>query len=133
MNCVPYLNLAGACEAALHFYQRALGAEVLRMSRFGESPMGEEIPSEWRDKIMHLSFRLGDSVLMASDGMPGENARITGVSLAISNPDPAEAERQFKALSDGGEIRMPWQSTFWAKGFGMCVDRFGVPWMVNCE
>jgi uncharacterized glyoxalase superfamily protein PhnB/uncharacterized protein YndB with AHSA1/START domain len=133
MTVIPYLNLNGRCAEALRFYEQALGAKVRMQMTFGESPMADKTPPEARGKIMHASFTIGDSTIMASDGMPGSTETLSGFSLSLPAKDAAEAERLFAALSDGGTVRMPLAETFWAVRFGMLTDRFGVPWMVNCE
>ncbi|MBV8915045.1 MAG: SRPBCC domain-containing protein, partial [Acetobacteraceae bacterium] len=133
MSVTPYLNLNGRCAEALRFYEQALGATVTMSHTFANSPMAEKTPPEWRDKIMHVSFTVRGTTLMASDGMPGHSEGLSGFSLSIPVADEEEAERVFNALAEGGTVRMPLQQTFWAVRFGMLTDRFGVPWMVNCE
>ena len=129
----PYLNFGGRCEEALSFYRTALGAEVETLMRFRESPDEPPpgaIPPGWDDKVMHASMRIGESVVMASDGGCSEEAGFAGFSLTLSVADPAEAERRFAALADGGRVQMPLAETFFAASFGMVTDRFGVQWMV---
>lgn len=133
MNVVPYLNLNGRCAEALRFYERTLGAKVQMQMTFAESPMADKVPSEARDKIMHSSFIIAGSRIMASDGMPGSSEALSGFSLSLPVQDAAEAERLFSALSEGGNVRMALQETFWAERFGMVADQFGVPWMINYE
>lgn len=133
MQVQPYLNFGGRCEEALSFYQTALGAEVEMLMRFRESPDEPPpgaIPPGWDDKVMHASVRIGDSVVMASDGGCTDEAGFSGFSLTLSVADPAEAERRFAALADGGQVQMPLGETFFAASFGMVSDRFGVQWMV---
>lgn len=133
MQVQPYLNFGGRCEEALNFYQTALGAEVEMLMRFRESPDEPPpgaIPPGWDDKVMHASVRIGDSVVMASDGGCTDEAGFAGFSLTLSVADPAEAERRFAALADGGQVQMPLGETFFAESFGMVRDRFGVQWMV---
>ncbi len=127
----PYLSFEGRCEEALEFYRHALGAEVTMMMRFKESPDPESCPTGNGDKIMHVSFRIGDSELMASDGRCSGTPSFQGVWLSIAAADPAEAERLFDALAEGGQVQMPLARTFWSPAFGMVADRFGVSWMVN--
>lgn len=129
----PYLFFEGRCEEALQFYQSALGAEVTALMRYGESP--EEpppgaIPPGSENKVMHACFRVGDATVMASDGGCSGSPTFQGVSLSLTAPDVATAERLFQALSDGGQVHMPFGETFFAKGFGMAADKFGVAWMV---
>ena len=133
MQVQGYLFFEGRCEEALEFYKRTLGAEVDMVHRFRDAPGGDPamIPPGGEDKIMHASFRIGESELMASDGMCGGDAKFSGFSLSITVPDVATAERVFDALADGGTVQMPLAETFWAPRFGMVADRFGVGWMVN--
>jgi PhnB protein len=95
--------------------------------------MVEQVPAEWRDKIMHARLIVGDKVLMGSDAPPEHYEGTKGFSVSLGVDSMAEAERMFRALAENGTVRMPLQKTFWAEGFGMLVDRFGIPWMVNCE
>jgi PhnB protein len=130
----PYLFFGGRCEEALDFYRTALGAEVQMLTRFKESPEPPPgLPDCFDDKVMHATFRIGQTTLMASDGMCDGNPNFEGFSLSISAADEAEAERVFAALSEGGLVSMPLEKTFWAPKFGMLQDRFGVGWMVSVE
>jgi PhnB protein len=129
----PYLFFDGRCEEALDFYRRALGAKVEMMMRFKEAP--EQPPSGMlppgsENKVMHASFRIGDSVVMASDGHCAQQARFQGFSLSIAVEDEAEAERCFAALAEGGQVQMPLAKTFFSPRFGMVADKFGVGWMI---
>ena len=99
----------------------------------GESPMADKVAPEWRDKVIHVHMKVGDRVLMGSDAPPQHYEKPQGFSVSLSTKDVAEAERLFKALSEGGKVRMPLQKTFWSAAFAMFTDRFGIPWMVNCE
>lgn len=133
MRVEPYLFFEGRCEEALAFYKTVLGAEVTALMRFKDSP--EPIPEEMcppgsQDKIMHANFRIGETVLMASDGRATGQPAFQGFSLSLAVPTDAEAQRLFSALADGGQVRMPLGKTFFASSFGMVADRFGVPWMV---
>jgi PhnB protein len=127
----PYLFFGGRCDEALKFYQTALGAEVLMRSRFKDSPDPFMVQPWMEEKVMHASFKIGETSLMASDGRCEGGARFEGFSLSISVPDEKEAERVFTALSEGGEVTMPLEKTFWSPKFGMLTDRFGVGWMVS--
>lgn len=130
----PYLFFGGRCEEALEFYRSAVGAEVERLVRYNESPEpNPQLPSCFSDKVMHASFRVGGSTLMASDGMCEGNANFEGFSLSITVRDEAAADRTFAALAEGGLVTMPLEKTFWAPKFGMLQDRFGVGWMVSVE
>ena len=130
----PYLFFGGRCEEALEFYRTAVGAELQMLMRYQESPEpNPNLPCCFGDKVMHASFRIGSSVLMASDGMCDGEANFDGFSLSISVKEEAEADRVFGALADGGLVTMPLAKTFWAPKFGMLQDRFGVGWMVAVE
>jgi PhnB protein len=133
MQLNPYLIFNGQCEAAFKFYEQSLGGQITAMFKNEGSPMAEHFPAEWHDKILHARMTVGDQILMGSDGRPGGYQEPKGFSLSLSVNDPAEAERLFHSLADGGQVQMPMQKTFWAERFGMLTDRFGMPWMVNCE
>lgn len=133
MRVQPYLTFEGRCEEALTFYKNALGGEILSMMRYKDSPLPEEPgarPPGFGDKIMNASLRIGDSVLMASDGGCGGSPEFKGVSLSITLPDPSEANRIFAALAQGGAVLVPMTETFFAQRFGMVADRFGLTWLV---
>lgn len=129
----PYLFFDGRCAEAIEFYRRALDAEVRMLMRYRDAPEppppGTATP-DMADKVMHASFAIGDSVVMASDDCTGTTKRFEGVQLTLTVADAAEAERRFAALADGGQVRMPLAKTFFSPGFGMLTDRFGVAWMV---
>lgn len=130
----PYLFFNGNCEQAVEFYRQALGAEVQMMMRFKESPEPPQpgmVPPGFEDKILHTSFRIGETTVMASDGCSAARASFEGFSLALSVPSEGEAKRVFTALAQGGQVRMPLAKTFWSPCFGMVADRFGVGWMVS--
>lgn len=133
MQLNPYLTFNGQCEAAFKFYEKCLGGKIEVMMTHRDSPMAEQVPSEWRNKIIHARLIVGDKVLMGSDAPPEHYEETKGFSVSLSVDDPADAERTFDALAANGTVRMPLQKTFWAARFGMLVDQFGVPWMVNCE
>jgi len=128
-----YLMFEGRCEEAIEFYKQALGAEVQMLMRYKDSPEpppGCDSPQN-DEKVMHAEFRVGDTLLMASDGRCSGSPAFQGFSLSIPATDLAEAEQYFAALADGGQVIMPLAKTFWSPAFGMLTDRFGVPWMVN--
>jgi PhnB protein len=129
----PYLVFNGQCEAAFKLYEKVLGGKIESTFTFGDSPMAQQAPPDWGNKIMHARMTIGNSVLMGSDAPPERYQPPQGFSLSASTKDPAEAERMFNELAAGGKVEMPLQKTFWALKFGMLVDRFGIPWMVNCE
>jgi PhnB protein len=129
----PYLMFGGRCQEAIDFYRNAVGAEVEMLMRFKESPEPTPpgmIPANWDDKIMHACLKIGDTQVMASDGCASSGADFKGFSLSLTVANEAEADRKFAALSDGGKVTMPLGQTFFARRFGMAVDRFGVSWMV---
>ena len=131
----PYLHFDGNCAEALHFYEKALGGKIEGQMTYGEAPPmpGHPAPSgDAARRIMHASMTLEGQRLMASDlppGMPSEG--IKGITVSLAYPDVAKGKAIFDALAAGGNVTMPYEKTFWADGFGMCTDRFGVPWMVN--
>jgi PhnB protein len=133
MQLNPYLMFDGKCEAAFKFYAKILGGEIVAMMPHEGSPMAERVPPEWRNKIMHARLTIGDEVLMGSDAPPGQYEPMKGFSVTLGIADPAEAERVFHALAANGTVCMPIAETFWAVRFGMLVDQFGTPWMINCE
>jgi PhnB protein len=128
----PYLFYNSNCEAAFKFYEKTLGGKIEMMLRNEEGPTEMASPPERKQKIMHARMSIGNQVLMASDAPPDHFQKPQGFSVSLTVGDPAEAERKFKALSEGGSVNMPFGKTFFSKGFGMCVDQFGIPWMVNC-
>jgi PhnB protein len=130
MHVQPYLFFDGRCEEALGFYRSALGATDTMLMRFKDSPDPQMCPPGAGDKVMHASFRIGDSEVMASDGQCSGRPSFQGFSLSIAARDEAEAERLFAALADGGQVQMPLTKTFFAARFGMVADRFGVSWMI---
>jgi len=133
MQLNPYLQFNGQCEAAFNFYQKCLGGEIPFKMTYGESPMAEKTPAEMRGKIMHTRLVVGTQVLMGSDSPKEHFEKPQGFHVTIGVKDPAEAEKIFKALSEKATVTMPMEETFWAKRFGMLIDQFGTPWMVNCE
>ena len=133
MQVNAYLHFNGDCEAAFQFYEKALGGKIEAMMTNAGSPAEQHVPAEWRSKILHARMTIGDGVLMASDAPPGHYSKPAGFSVSLNLKDPVQAERIFKALSEGAKITMPMEKTFWAERFGMLTDRFGIPWMVNCE
>lgn len=133
MQLHPYLLFNGRCEEAFRFYAECLSGRIEAMIPHAGSPAEQHVPPEWRSKILHARLSVGEQVLMASDAPPGRFEKPQGFSVSINVTDPAEAERIFRALAENGTITMPMEQTFWAARFGMCVDRFGTPWMVNCE
>ena len=129
-----YLFFNGNCAEAVEFYRKALGAVVDFSIRFKESPEPPPpgmMPPNWEDKIMHTSFRIGSTTVMASDGCGPEAKGFAGFSLSLSVAPEAEADRYFNALAEGGKVNMPLSKTFWSPRFGMLEDKFGIGWMVS--
>ena len=133
MQLNPYLTFNGQCEAAFKFYEQCLGGKIVAMMPHAGTPAEEHVPAEWRNKIIHARLIVGDDVLMGSDAPPDRYEASKGFSVTLGVDNPAEAERVFNALAEKGTVQMPIQETFWAVRFGMLVDRFGIPWMINCE
>lgn len=136
MKINTYLGFDGQCEAAFKFYEKCLGGKITAMMTYSEAPdqaMLDQTPSEWLSKIMHASLQVGDQEIMGSDNPPAYREDAKGFSVNITLNNPAEAERIFTTLAENGTVRMPFQQTFWAYRFGMLVDQFGTPWMVNCD
>lgn len=129
----PYLLFNGDCESAMKFYEKSLGGKVEAMFTHEGTPIEKMVPAEWRKKIIHARLKVGDKVLMASDCPPDRYVKPQGFSVNLDFNNPADAERVFNALAEDGSVQMPLQQTFWAARFGMVTDRFGTPWMVNCE
>jgi PhnB protein len=133
MHINPYLTFNGNCEAAFKVYEQVLRGKIEAMIPHTGTPAEAQVPPEWCDKIMHVRLSAGDEVLMGSDAPPQYYEPMKGFSVSLQVKDPAEADRLFQALAEDGTVRMPIQKTFWAERFGMCVDRFGTPWMINCD
>ncbi len=136
MRVEPYLMFSGRCEEALDFYQTTLGAQPVMMMRFDESPDKNHpmpLPPNWGQKIMHCGFMVGQTLVMASDGMTDQPVDYSGVSLSLTADDEAQVKRLFDALAAGGSVFMPLSPTFWSPCFGMCSDKFGVNWMVGVD
>ena len=129
----PYLNFPGNCREAFDFYAGVLQAEISFLITMGESPMANEVPAESHHHICHVCLEGEGIVLMGSDCPPDTYEKPQGTIINVQAETTERAEAIFAVLSDGGEIRMPMEETFWAERFGMCIDRFGVPWMVNCD
>ena len=133
MQLTPYLSFKGDCEAAFTFYERCLGGQLGAIFRYAGSPMEGHVPPDWSEKIMHGSVTVGGQVVMGADVAPERYEEPKGFSLSLQITGTAEAERIFDALASQGRILMPLEKTFWAARFGMVVDRFGIPWLINCE
>jgi len=129
---IPYLNFNGNAAEALAFYKKAFKGEVEFQQTFGDSPMGNEVPADDKNKVMHASFRAGDLQFMVSDCMPGQSVTSgSNTSLSLNFKSVADIDKTFEALSEGAQITMPLQDTFWGAKFGMLTDKFGINWMFN--
>jgi PhnB protein len=133
MQMSPYLSFKGDCEEAFKLYEQSLDCQIGAIFRYSGSPMAGDVPADWADKVMHGSLTLGDQMLMGADVAPEDYEEPKGFSLSLNLKSTADAERIFQELSRGGRVLVPLEKTFWAALFGMFVDRFGIPWMINCE
>lgn len=133
MQINPYLAYDSNCEEAFNYYAKVLGGTIEAMMTVADSPMAAQSPPDRQNKIMHARMTIDGEVLMASDMPPEHYREPQGIHVSLQIDDPADAERKFAALAEGGSITMPMAQTFWARRFGTCVDRFGIPWMINCE
>ena len=136
MHVQPYLFFDGRAEEAIEFYRSALGAESITFMRFKDSPEPHApgmVPPGAENKVMHASFRIGDTTVMASDGQCLGKPAFQGFSLSLTVPGEADAERLFSVLSNGGQVQAPLTKTFFSPRFGMVADRFGVSWMIHVE
>lgn len=132
MKLYPHINFGGQCEAAFRFYEQCLGGKVVTMLSWGDSPMSNEVPPEWRDKISHATLAIGENELAGVDNPFEPYERPKGFQIIFDVDRLDEAERIFNSLAENGTIRMPLQQTFWALRFGVLTDQFGVPWEINC-
>ena len=133
MQLNPYVTFNGEAEAAFKFYEQLLGGKITFSMTWGEMPGADQFPVETHKLIMHATLSVGDQVLMGADSPPGRYEKPKGMNVSLHLKDIAECERIFNSLAEDGTVTMPFGKTFWTTGFGMCVDRFGIPWMVNCE
>jgi PhnB protein len=133
MRMNPYLSFRGDCEEAFAYYREHLGAEVGRLFRYAGSPMADQVPADWGQKIMHGTVTIGGAPLMGGDVTPSDYQAPRGFSMSLALQDTGTADRMFRALAEGGTVLVPLAETFWAARFGMVTDRFGIPWMINCE
>lgn len=127
----PYLFYQDNCEAAFTYYARVLGGKIELLLRNEEGPADMPSSPDRKKKVMHARMTINGQALMASDAPPEHFHKPQGFSVSLTIADPAEAQRKFNALADGGNVTMPFGKTFFSKGFGMCIDQFGIPWMVN--
>jgi PhnB protein len=133
MAIAPYLNFGGNCREAFEHYHKILGGDlnVMTMADMPEGAEGDPVADDQKHLVMHASLTLPDSILMASDAFGGSFEGMRDIWVSYSQDDPGESKRVFDALAEGGDVTMPFGQTFWSPGFGMCVDKFGVNWMVN--
>jgi PhnB protein len=134
MTLNPSINLSfdGHCEAAFKLYERCLNGKIAFMLTWGDSPMAKDAPPEWSTKILHATLVVGNTSLAGSDAAPGSYEPPRGFAVMLS-PNESDAERLFTALAEGGTVRVPLGKTFWSTCFGVITDRFGIPWVINCE
>ena len=132
MKCSVHLTFNGQCEAAFRFYAHCFGGTIVTMLSYGDSPMAEQVPLEWRNKIVHATLNIGESVLAGADFLSKDFEPAKGFFVLIDIDDPSEAERVFRQLAENGSVQMPIQETFWASRFGVLADQFGIPWEINC-
>ena len=133
MQVNPYLSFDGQCEAAFTFYAQCFGGQVGQLFRYAGTSFADQAPAGWQDKVMHGSLTIGQLVLMGADIAPDRYEAPKGFSLSIQIGSTTEAERIFHELATNGKVVMALEKTFWAERFGMVVDRFGIPWLINCE
>ncbi len=132
MKLTTHLAFGGQCEAAFQFYTQCLGAKIQFMLTYGGSPMAEQVPPEWRGKIVHATLTVGDSTLVGADVLPEQYEQPKGFYVLLHVDDQLETERMFQVLSENGTVQMPLQKTFWSVCFGVLVDQFGIPWEIHC-
>jgi len=129
-----YLSFDGQCEEAFQFYAQLLGGKIEGIFRYAGTPMESQVPPEWANRIMHITMSVEHNQIMGADMPPGQGGGpVKRFCMSIGLKDPTEAKRLFDGLAEGGSVQMPFAPTFWAAGFGMLTDRFGIPWMINCE
>ena len=133
MSLNPYLYFDGQCEEAFRFYEKCMGGKITFMMRYEGSPMAGQAPSGYANKVLHAGLTLGDGLLEGCDAPPGEYKKPQSFCVMFRPKDAAEADRIFGVLAEDGTVRIPIGETFWALRFGMVVDRFGMPWLINCE
>ena len=133
MQLYPYLTFNGQCEAAFALYEEALHGKTIFMMTYENTPADLQAPPDWRKKVSHATFALGEFIFYGADALPGHYQRPQGFALQFNLSDPMEAERIFNTLAKNGTVQMPFQETFWALRFGALVDQYGIPWHINCE
>jgi PhnB protein len=133
MRVTVYLSFDGRCAEAFDFYAHVLGGTVEAKHTWGETPHASDLPPEQHGKIMHSSLRVGDRLIFGADAPPEWRSKPEGFSVSVNVDDAEEGRRIFDALAEGGTVKMGFEPTFWSKGFGMLVDRYEIPWMVNVD
>lgn len=133
MRVNPYLNFNGNCKEAFEFYAKVFQSTIAHLMTHANSPMAEHTPPDWQDKILHVAMKIGETIIFGSDAPPAHYRSPGGLHISVSIESIEESERIFAELSEGALITMPLQEMFWAYRFGMLTDRFGIPWMINCE
>jgi len=133
MNISPYLDFGGECEAAFAFYAQCFGGTPGPVFRYAGSPLADQVPADWQQKVMHASLQIGNQEILGADATPNRYEAPKGFSLSIQLTDTGEAERVFHQLATKGKIHTPLERTFWAARFGVVVDQFGITWLINCE
>jgi PhnB protein len=133
MQIIPHLNFNGQCREAFETYEKVLGGKIIYMGTWAEMPGADQFPPEMHKLIMHTTIQIGDQMIMGADSPPDRYEKPQGLWVSLNIKEAGDAERIFNELSDGGNVVMPFQQTFWSPGFGMFTDRFGTPWMVNTE
>jgi PhnB protein len=133
MQMNPYLSFRGDCEEAFRVYERTFGGQLGTIFRYAGSPMAGDVPADWQDKVMHTALTVDGQVLMGGDVAPNQFEQPQGFSMSITLKNEAETDRIYSELAKDGRVIMALQKTFWAARFGHVVDRFGIPWLINCE
>ena len=133
MQLNTYLSFRGDCEAAFKFYEECLGGKLGEIFRYAGTRLADQVPADWQNKVMHGSLAIGEHVVMGGDVAPDRYEKPKGFSLSLQMKNTTEAERIFELLSKDGTVLVPLERTFWAARFGVLVDRFGIPWLINCE
>ena len=133
MQVSPYLSFDGQCESAFKFYEQCLGGQLGAIFRYAGTPHADQVPADWQNKVMHGSLTIGNLVLMGADVTPDRYEPPKGFSLSVQIKSTTDAERIFRELGKDGKVVMALEKTFWADRFGMLIDRFGMPWLINCE
>jgi PhnB protein len=132
MQLITYLTFNGQCEAAFRYYEKCLAGKITMMMEYEGSPMADRVPPEWRKKILHTTLAVGDCLLQGADVRPESYEKPQGFCVALNLDDLSQADHIFAMLAENGSVQMPLQETFWARRFGVLVDQFGTPWVVNC-